>query len=543
MMKKTLVHILSLLFCLAFTACQEDEGPDTFEPALSIGGAEEVTRTSATISAGIALRGNTAMPELQFLYGDSENTNEESKPLSTKDGKVSLQLTGLKPGTTYYYKLKASSGRVTLYSDMAQFTTLPNNRPTVGDAQLLSQGPLSAILSFEILANGGEPIKSCGLYLTEVSTGKKIKIEQDKNLLKETVHKLRVGSLTENTTYEIVPFAVNNIGETAGKGLTLTTTGGVLLSYPGELALLLGNERFAIASLSIGGKLDGDDIRCLREMMGAGNGAVKGCLSRLNIADAEIVEGGGPFDGEHFSESNVISQRMFADCSLLQEIVLPDAASALRKDALANCTALTCITVPAGVAEILPSEGCAALERIEVSAANSHYKSIDGVLFDKAAAHLLRFPYAKTGHYELPSTVTELGDYAFQSCRLTSITLPDGLASMGIAVFKDCLFEKIIMPAMLRTVPKAAFQNCALLKEVHLGEMTENVGSYAFDGCPLENLHIKAEVPPVCSDNAFGANNSSIYSSCTLHVPEQSLESYCYHQQWGKFERIVKREE
>lgn len=44
------------------------------------------------------------------------------------------------------------------------FTTLPNEKPKVGNTTLLSHGPTSAFVSYDILEDGGENITETGCY-------------------------------------------------------------------------------------------------------------------------------------------------------------------------------------------------------------------------------------------------------------------------------------------------------------------------------------------------------------------------------------------
>ena len=78
------------------------------------------------------------------------------------DGNVSLHIVGLTPGTTYYYMLQGSNGTAFLQGEMLSFSTMPNNRPTVGKADVLSSSPMSVIIGYSIEDDGGDPITLSG---------------------------------------------------------------------------------------------------------------------------------------------------------------------------------------------------------------------------------------------------------------------------------------------------------------------------------------------------------------------------------------------
>jgi hypothetical protein len=74
-----------------------------------------------------------------------------------------------------------------------------------------------------------------------------------------------------------------------------------------------------------------------------------------------------------------------------------------------------------------------------VDAANSVYSSLSGVLFDKAQTTLIQFPGGRGGSYAIPSSVTSIGDSAFQDCTsLTSVTIPNSVTSIGNSAFGSC---------------------------------------------------------------------------------------------------------
>lgn len=54
------------------------------------------------------------------------------------------------------HMLQGYNGRTTLTSNVMSFTTLPNEKPTLGEAQILSYGPMSVVVGYEITDNGGE---------------------------------------------------------------------------------------------------------------------------------------------------------------------------------------------------------------------------------------------------------------------------------------------------------------------------------------------------------------------------------------------------
>lgn len=536
LMKHTLIFLIAMI---AFAACGEDNVPVNLEPRLSVSGATNITRTEATLRGTVVLQGNTDMPGLRFVYGEDAGETTQVEALAD-NGSVSSRITGLTPGTQYTFYLQAYNDRTTVNSGTMTFTTIPNDKPTIGELAILSHGPASAIISYTITDDGGEEITETGCYVTCVSDSETYKVVATLAGIDGT-YKIRIGELRQNTAYELKAFASNKEGETIGEALSFTTGNAVTLTEPGMLRSLMGDNLYAYRSLSFAGPMNGDDLACLRNMAGIDmdGSATQGQLAHIDMADVSIVAGGGSYAESRYTEDNVIGYGMFAGCSKLESIVMPDNVTVIERDALRDCASLTSLTIPASVEEITPSSGCAVLAEIQVSPANSHYRSDGGALFNADATALVWFPMGKEGDYTLPITVMSIDDYAFTGCKITSLTLPDELTDIGQSAFYGCELEEIHMPDKLRQIPVGVFQDCRRLSTVYLGTDTELVSDYAFDGCPLLHLYLSASYPPVCRPDAFGRSSDEIFSTCVLHVPSNRLAMYKQDSEWGQFKNIV----
>ena len=536
-MKHTFLFLIAIL---AFTSCAEDNTPGNLEPRLFVSEATDITRTEATLQGKVVLQGSAGMPRLRFVYGIYGGNETTAVETFADNGSVSSRVSGLTPGTRYSFCLQADNGRTTVSSEMMTFSTIPNDKPTVGPLTVLSHGPVSAIVSYTITDDGGEEITETGCYVTRASDGETYKAVATASGDAGT-YKIRIGELRLNTAYELKAFASNKEGETVGEALPFTTGHAVTLVEPGELPSLMGDDLYTYTSLSFAGPMNGTDLACLRQMAGidADGHATPGQLIHIDMADVSIVAGGESYGESRYSEDNVIGYGLFADCSKLESVIMPDNVTVIERDALRGCASLRSITIPASVEQVTPSSGCSALAEILVSPANGHYQSDEGVLLNADATALVWFPMGKEGDYTLPSTITSIDDYAFSYCHVTSLTLPDGLTDVGQSAFYGCEMEEIHMPDMLRQIPVGIFQACPRLSTVFLGTNTELISDYAFDGCPLLHLYLPAAYPPVCRPDAFGRTSTEIFSTCVLHVPSDRLSMYRQDAEWGKFKHIV----
>lgn len=533
-------HLLFIISACACVACSESDKPTYLAPHIITLAASDITRTGATLNGTATVEGETELPHLSFRYGTTEEVVNLSDAITMAEDNAYMRLSNLRAGTTYYYMLQGYNGRTYTYGNTLSFTTLPNEKPALGITSILSRGPLSAIVGYEITDNGGEYMTSTGCYVY-TENGNKTKYEAENFDGNEGNIKLRVGNLQRNTTYYIAAYATNRFGETVGDTISYHTTDAVMISDAGELPTLIGNDIYDYTSLTLAGPLNGDDLRTLREMAGRdqNDNATSGRLTELDMSEAQIVSGGSTYGASRYTEDNVVGQGLFAHCTILSHVVLPTGATKIEKDAFEGCTGIRDIEISANVTELVPSGGCTALEAIHASEANNNYTSIDGVLLNGNSTEIVWFPMGKKGEYTLPSTITSIGDYAFRECSITKFVFPDNMTDIGQGAFMDSKVEDITMPANLKMLKTGMLQGCSHLKIVRLGAKTELISDYVFDSCPLTDIYINATYPPVCNANAFASKGSDFTQTCTLHVPKGKKQMYRANKSWKVFTHIV----
>lgn len=210
-----------------------------------------------------------------------------------------------------------------------------------------------------------------------------------------------------------------------------------------------------------------------------------------------------------------IANSAFYGCSSLTKVTLPESLQTIGDIAFTFCTALAEINIPKNVTQIgtfaVFSE-CTSLKAINVSEANTHYSSQDGVLFNADKTLLIRFPQAiETTEYAVPETVTEIAEQAFHSCE--SLT-------------------KVILPKSLQTIGDDAFYRCISLAEINISEGVTQIGKEAFYACgSLNKITVLAENPPAVVYGAF----DWIAENPTVYVPASALEAYRQADTWKEF--------
>ena len=191
-----------------------------------------------------------------------------------------------------------------------------------------------------------------------------------------------------------------------------------------------------------------------------GKSVFEGCsgLTSLTIPSSVTEIGESAFEGCSGltsltipSSVTEIGESAFKGCSGLTSLIIPSSVTSIGSYVFENCSGLTSITIPSSVTEIggASFKGCSSLinlyykidEKIETYLRYGHLYinvkcGIEYYLNDK-----------KITSVAIPSTITKLGEYAFQNCRdLTSVyvswqsPISTGSAFYGVDISKCTLY-------------------------------------------------------------------------------------------------------
>lgn len=523
--------------CLLSAGCADENRPNNFAPEVTLNEATEITRTSAQLTGTVSIPAGSRTNLFRFLYGTSPQPEQSLSASPEEGGALSAGIEGLTPGTTYYYRLDAGNADYLVQSEVRSFTTQPNRTPSLQPIGFLGQGPASIILQCDIVDDGGEKVTAHGFRCE--SSGGDVR-EETVPLNDASAWKLRIGGLSRNTDYTVRAFAENRIGRAYSEPYTFRTEDAVMLAEAGTLPEIIGEEKYGYTRLNIVGKLNGTDLRLLRDMGGRDihGGETAGKLAYWDLTDAAIVEGGLTYDESRHTEADVVGYGMFAGLTALCEVALPAGIQVIGQDAFEGCTSLALLRIPAGVTSLMPSAGCTRLQSVTVSAENICYMSLDGIVYRKNGESLVWFPEGmEAEEIRLSPTLKRLEAFALQKCRARTVVLPASLTDIGQQAFRASEVETMVIPDGVGSISYALFQDCSKLTEITLGSGCRWLSDYCFDGCPLQHLYVRAAVPPSCRASTFaGAEN--LFSSCTLHVPAGSKAFYRNHPVWKQFQHI-----
>ena len=160
----------------------------------------------------------------------------------------------------------------------------------------------------------------------------------------------------------------------------------------------------------------------------------------------------------------------FAKSTALESFSYPDSLTSVGTSTIQNSGSIKAVSVGKNV-PLLDSDtfvGLDSLERIDVAEGNAAMRSVDGVLYgvDEAGAlTLTRYPSAKPDEaFEAPDGVVALADFSLSdNPHLKRASFRDGLASVGTSAFNgDSALEQLSLPDSVTQVGDVAFGSTAL---------------------------------------------------------------------------------
>ena len=258
-----------------------------------------------------------------------------------------------------------------------------------------------------------------------------------------------------------------------------------------------------------------------------------------------------------------IGESAFFYCTSLTSITLSNSVTNIGKYAFVNCTSLTSITIPESVTKIghWLFSGCSSLTSIIVEQGNTVYDSRNNcnAIIETASNTLVR----GCKNTIIPNTVTAIGDYAFSSCELTSITIPNSVIAIGEKVLSNCnsliniivedgnsIYDSrnncnaiietasntlisgcknTIIPNTVATIGNDAFSTCSSLTSITIPEGVTKIGEYVFLGCTsLTSITIPNSVTEI-GEGAFADCTSLTNITIPNSVTEigEGAFSYC----------------
>lgn len=234
----------------------------------------------------------------------------------------------------------------------------------------------------------------------------------------------------------------------------------VTVAEAGTLRQLVEEPISEINSLKVKGPINGTDLRFLRELCGisVSGGPSNGRLTDLDLSEARIVAGGDYYMydystyEEFFTSNDELGIYAFFNCPVIESITLPSTLKKVGTSAFSSC---------------------AHLGNIEVPETNETFYSIDGSLYSRADAKLIKYPQSRNlRHFIVPEGTKIIGyDAISDALSLELVTLPEGLTTIERTAF--CFSNNITnidIPSTVTSIGVSAFNYCAGLESLNVVE-------------------------------------------------------------------------
>ena len=311
---------------------------------------------------------------------------------------------------------------------------------------------------------------------------------------------------------------------------TLCRAESYTVTTAGTLSSLVGDKKNSITELTLSGQLNGTDFAFIREMS---------ALKKLDMLNTEIVAGGDPYVYDRITADDILPSAVFCKwygemLAPLESVVLPKDITIIESEAFSGLETLKTVTLPEG----LVSMGNSAFQSTGLTTVTfpSTLQVIDGYAF---------YNCDNLTSIHIPASLQEIGEAAFVHCdNLATVTVD--AANQHFAVQDNVLFtkdmkellyyccglktESYAIPEGVVKVGNGAFHSHPILRQVTFPSTLKAIDENAFNGCGLTSLELPAALQEI-GNYAFNC----CYSLTSLHLPASLQEigyqafAYCYN--------------
>lgn len=233
-----------------------------------------------------------------------------------------------------------------------------------------------------------------------------------------------------------------------------------------------------------------------------------GAVEEIGNSCFEETQLAGTFNFSDLKNLKLIGKCAFKNCTLLNDIILPDQLVSLEDQTFYGCTNLE--TVTASGVETIHDEvfsECLALKEIK---GYDHIKTIGDLAFYNC--HTLT-------NLILDKSVTKIGEECFENCiNLRSITMNGSITAISRYCFYGC--EKLVEISMsdqqraaLKIIGVNAFSECTSLKNPDFSELTSltQIGESAFENCnEMISIKLPKSLNKIAANCFSGCDNLSV---------------------------------
>ncbi len=203
-------------------------------PTVATSVVTEITQTSAKVAGNVTADGGAEVIARGICWSKNQNPTIEASFTTEGNGigEFTSTIEELTANTTYYARAYATNSKGTSYGEEVNFTTLEEESvvelPTITTVTVSEITIHSAMVSAEVLADGGADVIEYGFYWNKANAGNdeptepteptRVKVGEGLGVFTHTL-----SGLLEETKYYVCAYAINSAGEIVSDGIYFTT--------------------------------------------------------------------------------------------------------------------------------------------------------------------------------------------------------------------------------------------------------------------------------------------------------------------------------
>ena len=263
-----------------------------------------------------------------------------------------------------------------------------------------------------------------------------------------------------------------------------------------------------------------------------GNYAFHGCSGLTSVHIADLAKWCGISFGNTEANPLCCAHDLYLNDVKVTALTIPNGVTTIGSSAFSGCSGLTSVTIPDSVTSIgnFAFYGCSGLTSVYIT----DLAKWCGISFGSPEANPLCYVHnlylngVNVTALTIPSSVTNIGSYAFSGCSgLTSVTIPNSVTNIGSGAFYVCSgLTSVTIPDSVTSIGNYAFYKCSGLTSVTIPNSVTSIGSSAFSGCSgLTSATIPNSVTSIGSSAFSGCSG---LTSVTIPNSVTTIESYAF---------------